>query len=127
MLHTSYTVNLPELGELVHEECLLYYDGPLISVFRDKNKVAVILYAAERSAERRAESWLAFACYDNVLEDWRMDRISNRDFILWHRMGLLYLAEQTYDDGNWTVIDISDDPGKYEQYVPDQGVYCNKG
>ena len=121
------TITITGLGVLTHEKSLFYYDGDLVTLFRDAHGTATILYWADQDQEARCISWMVFQVSEDTLRGYCEARITTRDIILFHRLGPLLLAKDSNwsctGTKEWTSEDVSLSPP--ECYLPEHGHYLS--
>jgi hypothetical protein len=106
--------SLTKIGDLV------YYDGPLLSVFTDSNRNPYIYYWVE--ADNKYNRWLIFRTSGAKLNKYVLQKISHYDLMIEPEDGYLYMADLDSQavHYNLKVVSVSALPSGY---FPHKDVY----
>lgn len=104
-----------QFSKLTAVKCLIYYDGPLLMLY--KNKLGENVLFSWVDVDSDCNRWLVCNTPNNILDDYLNKKISLRDVFHSSKTGYLYLADfdqNVFYSGAWMVL-----PGELpNDYLP---------
>lgn len=93
MMHdlSDYRVHIHPLSTLRHEMDLIFYDGPFLSLFRNRSQETYLYYWCD--SDDNANRWLVFRVPQDRITAYVQKQVSLRDLILRAADGMAYVAD----------------------------------